>query len=665
MSFEGGPMQTRLRWLLLLLTACGTDPRDDAPETTTELPPSTAVVSDAAAAVVDAQGIDAARVDCTNDGLGCDDAVFCNGIERCEPGAVGADARGCARGPALGCEGGQTCSEQKRACSPCSDTALDDADGDGHEAASCGGDDCSDDDLATHPGAPELCNARDDDCDGVVDGAAASAACMASAPPMSTSLCGAGACEITCSDPDADLVGGACVQHDDCAGVTACAPGSCIDGVRSYTCSCPTGYQGTTACTDVDECASTNDCDDSPAACVNDPGAYHCACPDTHRGEGKGAHGCTRKATAIAAGVGHTCALLRGGRVKCWGRNDFGQLGVTAAGLGDALPYVPLRTTAVAIAVGSDLSCAVLSDGAAKCWGYAQYGATGDSTSPNGLSMFDAPLPRSATQLATGSGYGYALLDDRSIGRWGAAFAAYPIAPGRKVKAFDRSPLYDGYHLCALLDNGVVTCWPGYSYYSDSYGTLGPNYNDALPPESRPVIAFGSGQLTTQIATGSQHSCALLDSGAIKCWGRNDFGQLGIGDAVHRGVSVDQMGDALPALNLGGATKAIAAGQHHSCALLSDGKITCWGLNDAGQLGRGDTVNVGDTPNPSFSAVELGSHSAVAIELGAHSCALLDDGAVKCWGTNTNGELGQGDTAPRGATPGTMGDALLPIDLGE
>jgi hypothetical protein len=279
-------------------------------------------------------------------------------------------------------------------------------------------------------------------------------------------------------------------------------------------------------------------------------------------------------------------------------------------------------------------------------------------------------MGRTAKSVATGSGYGFTSLDDGSIGRWGDAFAPYAIAKNARVKQFDRGPDYDRYHICAAMESGVVSCWPGYPYYGElsAYGTLGPNYNDALPPESRPVIALGGGHLTRQVATGSQHSCALLDDDTIKCWGRNDYGQLGIGDTVHRGVTLDQMGDALPVVQLGEPAKAVAAGAQHTCAILKSGNVKCWGYNDAGQLGQGRTDNLGDAANElaSLPAIDLGTgRTAVAIDVGTHSCALLDNGAVKCWGSNLNGELGQGDTAARGAAPGTMGDALHEIDLGE
>lgn len=141
-----------------------------------------------------------------------------------------------------------------------------------------------------------------------------------------------------------------------------------------------------------------------------------------------------------------------------------------------------------------------------------------------------------------------------------------------------------------------------------------------------------------------------------------------MGDTVHRGVAAAQMGDALPALLFGGPATSIAAGAHHSCALLQTGAVKCWGLNDTGQLGQGNVNNVGDAAGELalLPPIALGAgRSAVAIDVGSHSCALLDNGGVKCWGVNGHGELGQGDTLPRGAVPGTLGDALEEIDLGE
>ena len=635
--------------------------------------------------------VDAAPMPATcqtaDSGISCDDGKFCTGIELCSPGAPGADARGCLAGPSLACMAGETCSERMQRCSTCSDTALDDDDGDGHESASCGGDDCRDDDPGIHPGHSEVCDGKDNDCDGAVDGSEADRACMATAPSAATSSCAAGRCALVCDDPDFDPRAGACVRHDDCAGVTACAAGSCVDAVRSYTCTCPSGYSGSgsMACTDIDECAraAANSCDSTPPACINDPGSFHCQCPDTHHGDGQGASGCVRDALRVAAGAKRTCAVLHGGAVRCWGSDQFGALGTGVASetprggapgtMGDALISVNLGAgrTAVQVAVGADVVCSALDDGTAKCWGYGGYGALGGPPGSAGITDAVAPLPagRRAKQVGAGSGYGFALLDDASIGYWGGSFSRYPVVAGERFASFDRSPRYDGYHVCALLESGAVRCWPGNASYSDpnQYGPLGWAYSASLAPTSYPLTELGGGHTATAVATGESHSCALLEDASVKCWGRNDHGQLGLGDTVARGARASDMGDALPIVPLGAPVRAIAAGANHTCALLDGGQVKCWGLNDTGQLGQGSTADVGDQSGEvlALAPVDLGpGRTAVAIDVGSHTCALLDDGGIKCWGSNSSGELGQGDTVNRGDTPGSMGAALREIDVG-
>ena len=133
-------------------------------------------------------------------------------------------------------------------------------------------------------------------------------------------------------------------------------------------------------------------------------------------------------------------------------------------------------------------------------------------------------------------------------------------------------------------------------------------------------------------------TCAVLDNGHLKCWGNNMWGQLGLGDTINRGVSPGQMGDALPAVSLGTGRTAVAvsSGRDYVCALLDDGSIRCWGGNSNGVLGMGDTAFRGlsaSTMGDALPAVSLGTgRTAVALAVGSdHSCALLDNGSIKCW----------------------------------
>ncbi|KAG2433214.1 hypothetical protein HYH02_012755 [Chlamydomonas schloesseri] len=193
----------------------------------------------------------------------------------------------------------------------------------------------------------------------------------------------------------------------------------------------------------------------------------------------------------------------------------------------------------------------------------------------------------------------------------------------------------------------------------------------AAPKTAATISSAAATSANITISAGYEYTCALLDNGSVKCWGWNDDGQLGLGDTSYRGDGPGEMGDTLPAVALGtGRTAtAISAGGLHTCALLDNGSVKCWGWNDAGQLGLGDTSHRGDGPGEMgnrLPAVELGTgRTATAISAGGlHTCALLDNGSVKCWGWNDYGQLGLGDTSWRGDGPGEMGNRLPAVSLG-
>lgn len=178
------------------------------------------------------------------------------------------------------------------------------------------------------------------------------------------------------------------------------------------------------------------------------------------------------------------------------------------------------------------------------------------------------------------------------------------------------------------------------------------------------------------ISAGGRHTCALLENWSVKCWGANGSGQLGIGNTANRGDDPVEMGNLLPAVNVGpGVTVSqVEAGSYHTCALLSDGNVKCWGSNAFGQLGvglpnSGLTEAIGDGPfemGANLSPVDLGTgRTATAISAGGfHTCAVLDNGQVKCWGLNTSGQLGVGNTSTLGDEAAELGDALPAVDLG-
>lgn len=187
-----------------------------------------------------------------------------------------------------------------------------------------------------------------------------------------------------------------------------------------------------------------------------------------------------------------------------------------------------------------------------------------------------------------------------------------------------------------------------------------------------PVVAFVSTLSTIsfadfipqKVATGSYHTCVLSTEGTIKCWGYNSHGQLGTGDTRLRGNELFTMGENLRPINLGlsPSNKAIdiCAGDIHTCALSDDGGVKCWGYNGYGQLGQGHFALADYSMGPGLPFSDLGkAFKAKALTCGGeYVCALSDQGQVKCWGDNTSGALGIGDTENRGDRGGEMGDKL-------
>ena len=182
---------------------------------------------------------------------------------------------------------------------------------------------------------------------------------------------------------------------------------------------------------------------------------------------------------------------------------------------------------------------------------------------------------------------------------------------------------------------------------------------------------MGTGRTAIEVAAGDYHLCALLDNQSVKCWGSNWFGELGQGHFDNLGDNPSEMGENLNSIDLGtGRTaKQIEAGRNFSCALLDDNSVKCWGVNSVGQLGQGNTTNIGGNPGEMGDAlppIDLGTgRTAKKIAVGSYSaCALLDNNTVKCWGDNAEGQSGQGHINKIGDEAGEMGDNLLAVDLG-
>lgn len=343
--------------------------------------------------------------------------------------------------------------------------------------------------------------------------------------------------------------------------------------------------------------------------------------------------GATDLAVAGDRQASFSCALLESGALRCWGANSSGQLGLGHTNnLGDDEPVLsapaivldaPARQVAVGAAQFASHVCALLEGGALRCWGGNNYG-----------------------QLGLGH--------RKAIGDASSPTSAPPVDLG-----FDVQNIYAGkYHTCALSAEGRARCW-GWN----SEGQLGLGHIDDIGDDEVPLVSsdvsVGKSKFV-DLSLGRRHTCALDQDQNVRCWGWNSMGQLGLGHT-------NNIGDDEPVseggiVELGEPVVRIGAGENHTCALLESGAVKCWGDNRFGQLGYSHTRPIGDDELPSSVGVVYLGKTAVDIAVGSyHNCAILEDETLRCWGYNKFGQLGYGHTTTIGdsETPASAGDVPL------
>lgn len=370
-------------------------------------------------------------------------------------------------------------------------------------------------------------------------------------------------------------------------------------------------------------------------------------------------------AKEISSGGSHTCAIIEDDSVACWGYNYSQELGYGDANkYGEGTdryraPSFPINLgasrTARRLSVNYSHSCAILDDDSVKCWGQNASGQLGygDNKKLGTPAATSIVLGGKAAVIATGLSHTCVILENGSVKCWGANSAgqlgygdytsrlAAPstpvdLGPNRRAKSL----ALGAYHSCAVLDDDSVKCWG-----NNANGQLGlsdKNYRNK--PDSAVKFAGNNNLRARSIAAGAYHTCAILSDSSTYCWGRGKQGQLGYGDVNDKMVS-----DAA-ALNFGGRRiEKISAGLSHTCALFDNDDVQCWGSNEEAQLGTGTTV-----PQTSANAavtISFGGASVKSISAGRlHTCAILDDDTMKCWGSNSYGQLGAGKTYS-GTTP--------------
>jgi alpha-tubulin suppressor-like RCC1 family protein len=337
--------------------------------------------------------------------------------------------------------------------------------------------------------------------------------------------------------------------------------------------------------------------------------------------------------TGVSAGGEYTCVRLSDATMQCTGRNQFGQHGDGTQNNTSTLAPIPNFAGVSAAVAGDEFNCALMIDGTAQCWGLGEKGQRGDgtftqyTTQPSTVSGIST-----AVSLAAGYNHTCALLADGTMQCWGdnaqgqlgnPSVTIDTAVPVTVTGVTPAAIAVGAFHTCAVLADRTLQCWG-----SNGQGQLGDGTYASSPT---PVTVSGLGNVLA-ISGGGSHTCAVLADGTVQCWGNGYDGQLGQGAFV----------PSLAPVQVSGISTAVTvrAGWAHTCALLQDGSVWCWGDNGAGQLGNG-TMQGSSTP-----VRVSGVAGAVGVTAGwwHHSCAILADGSVKCWGENTWGQLGNGTT---------------------
>lgn len=390
------------------------------------------------------------------------------------------------------------------------------------------------------------------------------------------------------------------------------------------------------------------------------------------------------RATQIVAGDRFTCALTVPGGVKCWGDGTSGRLGTGDTVSSDtprdvvtsAVDRSPI-TGVIELSAGVSHTCAVLVDGSARCWGVGTFGRLGNGLTTNqsapsivlatGESAGGLPLADVAS-ISAGAFHSCAILRNGRTKCWGDN-ASGQLGDGTTVNSNSpvdvRSNLEGGgslsgivrlvtgeFHSCALSASRRVLCWG-----SNGDGQLGIGSTiDRLFPTQVLALESSDGDGVIDIAAGYSHTCAVMSSNEVSCWGFNGDGQLGDGTRIDSSMPVKTRTSSSDATPLSIVVK-IAAGQNGTCAVTTNGEVKCWGRGSSGELGDGLSSSNQTSPTDvvGFGGVGRLSGARDISGGGLHNCAVVESGAVACWGQNTIGQLGVGDNDSRSIPTRTSG----------
>lgn len=337
---------------------------------------------------------------------------------------------------------------------------------------------------------------------------------------------------------------------------------------------------------------------------------YTCDCAGTERG-GPFCDGADEDAGTTAAG-GHTlsfsspyyssCAVMQDHTVRCWGHNEFGELGDGTRTDRNVPTKVMNLDQVEQVDIGLNTTCAVRQDASLRCWGYNGTGLVHDDSNNDRTTPTEPKGITNVVQVSLGDSQACVRHSDDTLECWtGVDHDGLVAAANGTHDVVDVEASF--FTTTAWLRDGSIRHW-------------GSQTLPTVPAQAR----------IKRIVSGYYHACVLTDDGRVYCLGN------GAGD----GQSGQPEGDDRHVQGISDAID-IAAGFEHTCALLRDHSVRCWGQNERGQLGDG-------TNDDSALPVKVvGAEHVTNVQCGRdHSCARFEDGSISCWGSNQYGQLGDG-----------------------
>ncbi|MGO8992459.1 MAG: RCC1 domain-containing protein [Polyangiaceae bacterium] len=306
-----------------------------------------------------------------------------------------------------------------------------------------------------------------------------------------------------------------------------------------------------------------------------------------------------RFVTAIALADDFGCARMKDGSVRAWGANESGELGGGTTAAQTESARVLGSGAWATVAAGGKHACAASAEGDVFCWGELEDGSRESRATP-------VRVPNvQAKKLALGAHHSCAITPTGDVVCWGSG-AAGQLGGLDAGSTIVRGATYlaaGGDATCAILSDRSLSCW------------------GAVPARGvLPVTRIEGLADVVHVAVSATHVCAVRAWGGIACWGSDEEGELGDGAFTERAVPADVVGLVVPA-------RAVAVGRAHTCALLRNDTVHCWGADGRSQLADGANTHRASPllVNGLFEIEELAA-------AGDATCARFSDGSERCWG---------------------------------